>query len=47
MYLINFEADTFYPKISDEWEVESINSTKENLLHKHPHVFVVYKRKSK
>lgn len=43
----NFEADTFYPEISDEWEVESINSTKENLLHKYPHVFAVYKRKSK
>lgn len=43
----SFDADTFYPEISDDWELESIHSTKENLLHKHPHVFAVYKRKSK
>lgn len=43
----SFDADTFFPEISDEWELEGIQSTKENLLYKHPHVFAVYKHKSK
>ena len=41
----SFEADTFFPEINDEWEVDSVTADKENLFHEHPHVFVVYKRK--
>lgn len=41
----SFEADTFFPQIGSEWQLESINSTKENLLYKYPHVFAVYSRK--
>jgi dihydrofolate reductase len=41
----SFEADTFFPEINDEWEVESVTADKENLFHEHPHVFAVYKRK--
>jgi len=40
----SFEADTFFPEIGEGWEVESVTANKENLFHKHPHVFVVYKR---
>jgi dihydrofolate reductase len=41
----SFEADTFFPEIIDEWEVESVTADKESLFHEHPHVFAVYKRK--
>jgi dihydrofolate reductase len=41
----SFEADTFFPEINDEWEIESVTADKENLFHEHPHVFAVYKRK--
>ncbi len=40
----SFEADTFFPEVNDEWEVERVTAGKVNLLHEHPHVFVVYKR---
>ncbi len=41
----SFEADTFFPEIDEEWEIESVTADKENLFHEHPHVFAVYKRK--
>jgi dihydrofolate reductase len=41
----SFEVDTFFPEIDEKWEVESVSAHKENLFHKHPHVFAVYKRK--
>ncbi|MCM0647991.1 dihydrofolate reductase [Clostridium swellfunianum] len=41
----SFEADSFFPEIDECWEVENITAEKENLFHKHPHVFAVYKRK--
>jgi dihydrofolate reductase len=41
----SFDADTFFPEINEEWEVDSVTAGKENLFHKHPHVFAVYKRK--
>jgi dihydrofolate reductase len=41
----SFDADTFFPEITDEWEVENVTADKENIFHKHPHVFAIYKRK--
>lgn len=43
----SFEADTFFPDIDDSWEVYSTQADKENIFHKHPHLFVIYKRKNK
>lgn len=40
----SFEADTFFPKISDEWTIENIFGNRENIEHKHPHVFAIYKK---
>lgn len=40
----NFDADTFFPKISDEWSIENIFGNKENIGHKYPHVFAIYKK---
>lgn len=40
-----FEADTFFPEIGEEWEIESVNADKENINHKYPHIFAIYKRK--
>lgn len=42
----SFEADTFFPEIGEDWEVESVSANKENIFHNHPHIFAIYKRKS-
>lgn len=42
-----FEADTFFPKVDDSWEIENVNAGRENIDHKYPHVFTIYKRKIK
>lgn len=41
-----FEADVFFPKLGEEWEIETTYCTKENIEHKYPHVFMIYKRKN-
>ncbi len=41
----SFDADTYFPEIDDNWELESVSCTKDDLLNENPHVFVVYKRK--
>lgn len=41
----DFEANVYFPKISQEWEVERIHADRENIEHMHPHVFTVYKKK--
>ncbi len=40
-----FEADTFFPEITNEWKIEKILGDASNLNHKHPHIFMIYKRK--
>lgn len=40
-----FEADTYFPEITDEWEISESLCTKENINHKHPHIFTVYTKK--
>jgi dihydrofolate reductase len=40
-----FDADTYFPGIDDNWELESVSCTKDDLLNEHPHVFAIYKRK--
>lgn len=42
-----FEADTFFPKVDDSWEIENVNAGRENIDHEFPHVFTIYKRKNK
>lgn len=37
-----FEADTFFPEITDEWEISESICHKENINHKHPHIFTIY-----
>lgn len=41
----DFEADVYFPNISKEWTLDSINGERENIEHMHPHVFAIYKRK--
>jgi len=41
----DFEANVYFPKISQEWEVEKVVADRENIEHMHPHVFTVYKKK--
>lgn len=41
----DFEANVYFPKISQEWEVQWVDAKRENIEHMHPHVFTVYKRK--
>ncbi len=40
----DFEADVYFPKVSNEWEIESTIGERENIEHMHPHVFTVYKK---
>lgn len=40
----SFDADTFFPSLGDQWEIETVSAHKENLFHKYPHVFAIYKR---
>lgn len=37
-----FEADTYFPQIPEEWEITQSICQKENINHKYPHVFTVY-----
>lgn len=37
-----FEADTYFPEITDEWEISESICHKENINHKYPHIFTVY-----
>lgn len=37
-----FEADTYFPEITDEWEISESFCHKENINHKHPHIFTIY-----
>lgn len=42
-----FEADTYFPEISEEiWEIDSVKANIENINHKYPHIFTIYKKKS-
>lgn len=41
----DFEADVYFPNISSEWVIESMDADRENIEHMHPHVFAVYTRK--
>lgn len=39
-----FEADTFFPEIGPEWSIIKTTAKRENIDHKHPHVFSVYEK---
>ena len=39
-----FNADTYFPEITKEWKIKSINGNENNINHEHPHVFLVYKK---
>ena len=39
-----FDADVFFPKLDEEWEIEKSTCNRENIDHKYPHVFTIYKR---
>ncbi|HCC06643.1 MAG TPA: dihydrofolate reductase [Clostridiales bacterium] len=39
-----FLADTFFPDIGDEWEIENVQATKESIKGEYSFVWVVYKR---
>lgn len=43
----DFEANVYFPKVSQEWEVESVIATRENIEHMHPHVFTIYRKKER
>ncbi len=38
------DADTYFPEINDEWKLVNIEADRENIEHKHPHVFATYER---
>ncbi len=40
-----FDADTYFPNIGDEWEIESVSATKEGINNKYPYIFTVYTTK--
>lgn len=40
-----FDADTFFPAIQEDWEIESVSCKRENIEHHYPHVFTVYSKK--
>ncbi len=37
-----FQADTFFPEITDEWHISESICSKENINHKYPHVWTIY-----
>ncbi|MCR1897709.1 dihydrofolate reductase [Irregularibacter muris] len=41
----SFDADTFFPKIGQDWEIKNVQATRENIEHQYPHVFTLYQRK--
>lgn len=41
-----FEADTYFPGITEKWEISESICHKENINHKYPHVFTIYTKKS-
>lgn len=40
----SFEADVFFPPMGDEWVLDSVDVSRENIEHEHQHMFAVYKR---
>jgi hypothetical protein len=40
----DLDADTFFPKIGDEWEITKISAEKQSINHKHPHIFTIYEK---
>ncbi|MBC2579267.1 dihydrofolate reductase [Clostridium sp. DJ247] len=43
-----FDSDTFFPDIDENvWELEKATFTKENITHKYPHIFAIYKKSSR
>ena len=41
----SFEADTFFPDITEDWKLVSAFGTKENITHEHKHMFTIYERR--
>jgi dihydrofolate reductase len=41
-----FESDTFFPEVTNEWEVSESICHKENINHKYPHIFTIYTKKT-
>lgn len=44
--LHEFEADTFFCNIDDSWVISETKVNSENIIHKYPHIFTIYKKKS-
>ena len=40
-----FEADTFFPEITKEWNLSETICNKESINHKHPYIWAVYTKK--
>lgn len=40
----NFKADKFFPKIDETWVLDSTQVNRENIEHKLPHLFAIYKK---
>lgn len=40
-----FQADTFFPEITEEWEISESICKKENVNHKYPHIWTIYIKK--
>lgn len=40
-----FEADAFFPRIPEEWEITKVSAERLNIEHETPHVFTIYERK--
>jgi dihydrofolate reductase len=40
----DFNADTFFPEINDEWEITKISAEKCNIKHEHPHIYTIYEK---
>lgn len=40
-----YEADTFFPEITDDWEISESICKKENINHNPPYIWTVYTRK--
>lgn len=40
----DFNADTFFPEITNEWEIIKISAEKCNIKHDHPHIYTIYEK---
>lgn len=42
----DFEADSFFPQLSQDWEIKKISGNREGIMNNPPYIFAVYERKN-